>query len=76
MNVVFVHGWACGWQDWTGVTSLLPDDVDVGLSKLPGSPGGVPLKAADGTVVGAIGVSGSTVEDDHTVAEAGAAALS
>ena len=37
-------------------------------------PGGVPITASDGTVIGAIGVSGSTVEDDHTVAEAGAAA--
>lgn len=39
-------------------------------------PGGIPLHNADGTVVGAIGVSGSSVEDDHTVAEAGASALS
>jgi uncharacterized protein GlcG (DUF336 family) len=38
-------------------------------------PGGVPLKA-DGTVVGAIGVSGGTVEQDQQVAEAGAAAFS
>ncbi len=38
-------------------------------------PGGVPLKTADGTVIGAIGVSGSTVENDHTVAAAGAAAI-
>ena len=38
-------------------------------------PGGVPLKNAKGEVVGAIGVSGSTVENDHTVATAGAAAL-
>ncbi len=38
-------------------------------------PGGVPLKNAHGEVVGAIGVSGSTVENDHTVASAGAAAL-
>ena len=38
-------------------------------------PGGVPLKAADGTIIGAIGVSGSTVEDDHAVAVAGAAAV-
>ena len=44
MNVVFVHGWGCGWQDWTGVTSLLPDDVRICLSKLPGSPDGVPLE--------------------------------
>jgi len=39
-------------------------------------PGGVPLKNKDGQVIGAIGVSGSTVENDHAVAEAGAAALS
>ena len=38
-------------------------------------PGGIPLKNAAGEVVGAIGVSGSSVEDDHTVAAAGAAAL-
>lgn len=38
-------------------------------------PGGIPIKAADGTVVGAIGVSGSTVENDHTVAQAGVDAL-
>ena len=35
-------------------------------------PGGLPIKNADGEIIGAIGVSGSTVEDDHTVAEAGA----
>jgi uncharacterized protein GlcG (DUF336 family) len=38
-------------------------------------PGGIPLKASDGTVIGAIGVSGSTVENDHTVAQAGVDAL-
>src|SRR5580698_1417610 len=38
-------------------------------------PGGVPLKDADGTVIGAVGVSGSLVENDRTVAVAGAAAL-
>jgi uncharacterized protein GlcG (DUF336 family) len=38
-------------------------------------PGGVPIKIADGTVIGAIGVSGSTVENDHIVAAAGAAAV-
>jgi len=38
-------------------------------------PGGVPLKNAQGEVVGAIGVSGSTVENEHTVAAAGAAVL-
>lgn len=39
-------------------------------------PGGVPIKDSAGQVIGAIGVSGSTVENDHTVAEAGAAAVS
>jgi uncharacterized protein GlcG (DUF336 family) len=37
-------------------------------------PGGIPLKA-EGIVVGAIGVSGSSVENDHAVAAAGAAVL-
>ncbi len=37
-------------------------------------PGGVPIKAPDGTVIGAIGVSGSSVENDHVVASAGAEA--
>jgi uncharacterized protein GlcG (DUF336 family) len=38
-------------------------------------PGGVPLKDGKGNVVGAIGVSGSSVENDHAVAAAGAEAL-
>ena len=36
--------------------------------------GGIPLKK-DGKVIGAIGVSGGSGEQDHSVAEAGAAAL-
>lgn len=38
-------------------------------------PGGVCIKAADGTILGAIGVSGSMVENDHAVASAGANAV-
>ena len=38
-------------------------------------PGGVVIKNNDGEVIGAIGVSGSSVENDHTVAEAGAGAV-
>ena len=38
-------------------------------------PGGVPIKNGSGEIIGAIGVSGSSVENDHAVAEAGAAAL-
>ncbi|MFT7465311.1 MAG: hypothetical protein ACI9EF_003676 [Pseudohongiellaceae bacterium] len=39
-------------------------------------PGGVPIRDGAGNVIGAIGVSGSTVEDDHDVAMAGLAAIS
>ena len=35
-------------------------------------PGGVPIKNGAGDIIGAIGVSGSAVENDHAVAEAGA----
>ncbi len=38
-------------------------------------PGGLPLKTADGALIGAIGVSGSSVEDDHAVATAGTEAI-
>lgn len=37
-------------------------------------PGGVPIRARSGEMIGAIGVSGSSVENDHAVATAGAAA--
>jgi uncharacterized protein GlcG (DUF336 family) len=33
-------------------------------------PGGIPLVAPDGTILGGVGVSGSTVEDDKVVAQA------
>jgi uncharacterized protein GlcG (DUF336 family) len=38
-------------------------------------PGGVPIKNAVGEIIGAIGVSGSSIENDLTVAEAGASAI-
>lgn len=38
-------------------------------------PGGVPIVNQDGVLVGAIGVSGSSVENDHLVALAGAEAV-
>lgn len=38
-------------------------------------PGGVPIKNESGEIIGAIGVSGSSVENDQTVAEAGASAI-
>jgi uncharacterized protein GlcG (DUF336 family) len=39
-------------------------------------PGGVPIKNGAGEIIGAIGVSGSSVANDHEVATAGAGAVS
>jgi uncharacterized protein GlcG (DUF336 family) len=38
-------------------------------------PGGLPIVDKEGVLVGAVGVSGSSVENDHTVAQAGAKVL-
>ncbi|SCF32698.1 Uncharacterized conserved protein GlcG, DUF336 family [Micromonospora echinospora] len=38
-------------------------------------PGGIPLKDGNGQVLGAVGVSGSTVDNDQLVAEAGVSAF-
>jgi uncharacterized protein GlcG (DUF336 family) len=38
-------------------------------------PGGIPIMDSGNRVIGAIGVSGSTVEDDHAVAQAGVDAI-
>jgi len=38
-------------------------------------PGGLPVVDGDGVMIGAIGVSGSSVENDHAVALAGVAAI-
>jgi uncharacterized protein GlcG (DUF336 family) len=51
-------------------------NIEVSNGGLITFPGGVPLKGASGEIIGAIGVSGSTVENDQTVAVAGASALS
>lgn len=48
-------------------------NIEVSNGGLITFPGGLPLQSADGTIIGAIGVSGSTVENDHAVATAGAA---
>ncbi|HXT46400.1 MAG TPA: heme-binding protein [Pseudonocardiaceae bacterium] len=50
-------------------------NIEISNGGLITFPGGVPLKNASGEVIGAIGVSGSTVENDHAVATAGADAL-
>ena len=48
-------------------------NIEVSNGGLITFPGGLPLHGEDGTIIGASGVSGSTVENDHTVASAGAA---
>jgi len=49
--------------------------IEVSNGGLITFPGGVPIRNAEGRIIGAVGVSGSTVENDHRVAEAGATAL-
>src|SRR6266700_2527125 len=49
--------------------------IEVSNNGLITFPGGVPLKTPDGTIIGAIGVSGSSVENDHACAQAGADAV-
>src|SRR4051794_1273731 len=49
--------------------------IEVSNGGLITFPGGVPIKTSDGTIIGAIGVSGSTVDNDHACAQAGAAAV-
>lgn len=49
-------------------------NIEVSNGGLITFPGGVPITSGK-TVIGAIGVSGSSVEDDHAVAEAGAKAV-
>jgi uncharacterized protein GlcG (DUF336 family) len=51
-------------------------NIEVSNGGLITFPGGIPLRNGSGEVVGAVGVSGSTVENDHAVAEAGAKSLS
>jgi uncharacterized protein GlcG (DUF336 family) len=51
-------------------------NIEVSNEGLITFPGGLPLKNGSGEVIGAIGVSGSTVDDDHEVALAGAGAVS
>lgn len=51
-------------------------NIEVSNGGLITFPGGLPVHSAERTVIGAIGVSGSTVENDHAVASAGAAAQS
>lgn len=50
--------------------------IEVSNGGLITFPGGVPIRNVAGEIIGAIGVSGSAVENDHAVAVAGAASVS
>ncbi len=50
-------------------------NIEVSNGGLITFPGGLPLKNSQGEVIGGIGVSGDSVENDHAVAEAGTAIL-
>jgi uncharacterized protein GlcG (DUF336 family) len=49
-------------------------NIEVSNGGLISFPGGIPLKNSEGVIVGAIGVSGGSVEQDREVAQAGVAA--
>jgi uncharacterized protein GlcG (DUF336 family) len=49
--------------------------IEVSNQGLISFPGGVPIKDSDDTIIGAIGVSGSTVDNDDACAQAGASAV-
>src|SRR5439155_3560176 len=49
--------------------------IEVSNGGLITFPGGVPIRNSSDVIIGAIGASGSTVENDDAVARAGAAAL-
>jgi uncharacterized protein GlcG (DUF336 family) len=50
-------------------------NIEVSNGGLITFPGGIPITDSTGRVVGAIGVSGDSVENDHIVAEAGRVAV-
>ena len=50
-------------------------NIEVSNGGLISFPGGVPIKNSAGEVIGAFGVSGHTLVNDHAVAQAGVAAL-
>lgn len=50
-------------------------NIEVSNGGLITFPGGIPLRDGAGQMIGAVGVSGSTVDNDHAVAAAGAQAV-
>ena len=82
IDIAFKKAKTAAW--FTMDTASLVDAVQPGASLyniehsnggLITFPGGVVIKNANGEIIGAIGVSGSSVENDHAVALAGAAGV-
>jgi uncharacterized protein GlcG (DUF336 family) len=72
---------ACYFQKNTGVLGTLSQPggslyhIEHSNGGLITFPGGIPIRNEEDFVIGAIGVSGSSVDNDHAVAEAGIGAL-
>lgn len=72
---------ACYFQKDTGVLGSLSQpggplyNIEHSNGGLITFPGGIPITNNEGLVIGAIGISGSSVENDHAVAEAGVEAI-
>ena len=50
-------------------------NIEVSNNGLITFPGGVPIKNNEGKIIGAIGISGGTIEQDHEIAVIGAKAI-
>lgn len=50
-------------------------NIEVSNNGLITFPGGVPIKNNEGKIIGAIGISGGTIEEDHEIAIIGAEAI-
>ncbi len=50
-------------------------NIELTNNGLVSFPGGIPIKTKNGKIIGAIGVSGGTIEQDRAIAKAGAAAI-
>lgn len=50
-------------------------NIELTNNGLVSFPGGIPIKNKDGKIIGAIGISGGTIEQDREIATAGAIAI-
>lgn len=50
-------------------------NIELSNNGLVSFPGGVPIKNNEGKIIGAIGVSGGTIEEDHKIATYGAKSI-